>query len=75
MRRQPPVERAQERPALALVMLPGVLAVEDHEDGRLLPPVRAVYRAPGFDEPADEVVGGRVRPTRRVGEADQIRQV
>src|SRR5687768_15095513 len=36
---QPSVQRAQERTTLSLIVLPGVLAVQDDEDGRLSPAV------------------------------------
>ena len=71
---QPAVQRAQERPAAALEVLPGVLAVQDDRDERLFPAGRARVAAARLDEPRDEVVGRRLGVPAGVGEADQIRQ-
>ena len=63
---QPPVQRPQERPAAALEVLPGVLAVEDDRDERLSPAGALAIAPAGLDQPADEVVGRRVgAPSRR----------
>ena len=37
---EPPVKRAQKRPAAPLEVFPGIFAVEDDEDDRLSSPAR-----------------------------------
>ena len=73
VRREPPVQRAQERPSLSLVVLPGVLAVEDDEDGRLSPAGRRLNR-----RPASTSRRTKSRPPLRrpggVREPDQVRE-
>ena len=54
------IERAQERPALTVVVLPGVLAVQDDEDGGLFPAGARAEAAAAFDQAPHEVVGGEV---------------
>ena len=62
---QPSIQRPEKRVAVALEMLPGVLAVQD--DGQQgLSPAGGREPAAGLGQPADEVVGGGVRrPSRR----------
>ena len=71
---QPAVERAQERPSLAFVVLPGVLAVEHDEDGGLFPAAVAAIALAGGGDAVDEVVGRRLRIPGRIGEADEVGQ-
>ena len=68
------IQRPQERPALALVVLPGVLAVEDDRNDGF--PAAGPRRIPpaAFDQPADEVLGRGLRVPPGVGEPDQIRE-
>src|SRR5882672_11079119 len=68
------IERAQEWPSLPFEMLPGVLTIENDEDGRLSSVgARGVPRA-GISEPLDEVVRRSVGGPRRVAEANQVGQ-
>jgi len=71
---QASVQRAQERPALPFVVLPGVLAVEDHEHGGLFPAALHAVALSGGGDASHEVVGRRLRIPRRVGEPNEVRQ-
>ena len=64
MRPERAIQRPQERPALALVVLPGVLAVEDHEDGGLSPAGARAVALASLGSRRDEVVGRRVCATQ-----------
>src|SRR6266508_296287 len=53
-------------------MLPGVLSVEDDEDGRLSPVRLRRISRPRIDQPLDEVLGGSFSRPRRVAESNQV---
>ena len=55
------IERAQERPAAAGVMLPGILAVEDHANGTDFPAGGRAESSAGLADPLDEICGRRTR--------------
>jgi hypothetical protein len=73
VRRQAAVEGAQERPSPSLEVFPGVLTVQDHEDGRLSPAGTLPIGAARLRQPLDEVRSGSVAGPPGIREADQIR--
>src|SRR5262249_46343285 len=54
--RQPTIQGAQERPASALEVLPGVLAVENDWDHRFAAAGALAVASAPFDQAADEIV-------------------
>ena len=71
--RQRPVQRAQERPAAAVVILPGVLAVEDDRNGRDFPAAGLRESPARGADVLDEIGRGRAGVPRLVVKADAIR--
>src|SRR5687768_16199139 len=72
MRLEAAVERSQEWPPLSVIVFPGVLPVEDDEDGGLFPAGARLEALPGLAEPAHEVLGRDLAVPPGVGEADQV---
>jgi len=68
------VQGPEERPALTLVVLPGIFAVENDEDRGVFPAGSGAIPVAGIDETPGEIVSGSVRRPRRVGESDEIRE-
>src|SRR5262249_38356587 len=68
------IQGAEERPAAALEMLPGVFAVQNHENRWLFPTRPHAGSPTRFRQTRDEVVGCRVRAPARVLKADRVRQ-
>src|SRR5262245_16920638 len=74
MVRQPAVKGPQKGTAAPLVVLPGILPVQDDEGDRLVSGSCGGCLPSGGGQPSNEVVGGVVRRPARVGEPNQVRQ-
>src|SRR6185437_3779997 len=74
MRGEAAIERAQERPPLPFVMLPGILAVQDDEDRGVSPASPCCEARACVGESRDEIVGRGVGVPRCVAEANEIRE-